>query len=168
MVANQLRGHFGIDDSTFSVRRTRPDDFIVRFTRQEDLDIVLRSPWPAAAPFQLRWRRWSRIIAASVGSFRFRVLVAIKGIPAHARSIDTVQGLLASSCVKPEIAGAEALPGEDDEREIFVAAWCANPNLVPDEMVLAIPEAETVHDGGPPLFLRPWEVIHDEVPALRY
>jgi len=48
MVANQLRGHFGIDDSTFSVRRTRPDDFIVRFTRQEDLDVVLRSPWPAA------------------------------------------------------------------------------------------------------------------------
>ena len=48
MVTNQLRGHFGIDDSTFSVRRTRPDDFIVRFTRQEDLDIVLRSPWPAA------------------------------------------------------------------------------------------------------------------------
>ena len=51
MVTNQLRGHFGIDDSTFSVRRTRPDDFIVRFTRQEDLDVVLRTPWPTAAPF---------------------------------------------------------------------------------------------------------------------
>jgi len=43
-----------------------------------------------------------------------------------------------------------------------------HPDLVPDEMVLAIPELEPVHDGGPPLFLRPWEVIHDEVPALRY
>lgn len=35
-------------------------------------------------------------------------------------------------------------------------------------MVIAVPELEEEHDGGLPLFLRPWEIIHDEVPALRY
>lgn len=33
---------------------------------------------------------------------------------------------------------------------------------------MAILELEEEHDGGPPLYLRPWEVIHNEVPALRY
>lgn len=129
---------------------------------------MLGSHWPASAPFQLCWWRWNRIIAASAGSFRFRVLVAIKGIPSHARSIETAQGLLASSFANPEIADPEMLPDADNERELFVAAWCAHPDLVPDEMVLAIPEPVPKHDGGPPLFLRTWEVIHDEVSTLRY
>jgi hypothetical protein len=34
--------------------------------------------------------------------------------------------------------------------------------------MIAIPELEPEHDGGPPLYLRPWEIIHDEVPVLRY
>lgn len=33
---------------------------------------------------------------------------------------------------------------------------------------MAIPEPEPEHDGGPPLFLRPWEIIHDKVSPLRY
>jgi hypothetical protein len=50
----------------------------------------------------------------------------------------------------------------------FVVAWCTHPDLIPDEKIMAIPEPEEEHDGGPPLYLRPWEVIHDEVAALRY
>ena len=45
---------------------------------------------------------------------------------------------------------------------------CADPDLIPDQKLMAIPEPLPEHDGGPPLFLRPWEIIHDEVPALRY
>ena len=33
---------------------------------------------------------------------------------------------------------------------------------------MAVPEPEEEHDGGSPLYLRPHEIIHDEVPALRY
>jgi hypothetical protein len=33
---------------------------------------------------------------------------------------------------------------------------------------MAVPEKEEEHDGGPLLFLRPWEMIHSEVPAMRY
>jgi hypothetical protein len=50
-----------------------------------------------------------------------------------------------------------------------VAAWCAHPDLIPDEKIMAVPEKEEEeHDGGPLLFLRPWEMIHSEVPAMRY
>lgn len=40
----------------------------------------------------------------------------------------------------------------------FVAAWCAHPDLVPDEMIMAILKPEE-HDGRLPLFLRPHEII---------
>jgi hypothetical protein len=33
---------------------------------------------------------------------------------------------------------------------------------------MAVLEPKEEHDGGPPLFLCPWEIIHDEVPAQRY
>ena len=61
-----------------------------------------------------------------------------------------------------------AINDPDDERELIVAAWCAHPDLMPDEKIMAVLELEEEHDGGPPLFLRPWEIIHDEVLALRY
>jgi hypothetical protein len=34
--------------------------------------------------------------------------------------------------------------------------------------MMVVPESEEGHDGGPPLFLRTHEIIHDDVPALRY
>jgi hypothetical protein len=33
---------------------------------------------------------------------------------------------------------------------------------------MVVPELEEEHDGGPPLFLTPHGIIHDEVPTLRY
>ncbi|CAD6234888.1 unnamed protein product [Miscanthus lutarioriparius] len=162
MVLDHLEEHFGIPDDRVSVRRTRPNDFIVRFSRREDLERVLSAAPPERAPFTLQWRRWSRLIMGLAGAFRFRVLVAMKGIPSHARSKETAQAILGSSCTNVEFANPEALADPDDESELFVAAWCAHPDLIPDEMIMAVPEPEE-HDGGPPLFLRPHEIIHDEI-----
>ncbi|CAD6247774.1 unnamed protein product [Miscanthus lutarioriparius] len=159
MVRDLLGEYFGIADNLVAVHRTKPDDF--RFSRPEDQEMVLSTPWPAAAPFALRWCRWSRLFMASAGAFRYRVLVGMKGIPTHARSSDTAQTILGSSSAWVEITNPDALVDPDDERELFVAAWCAHPDM-------AIPEPEEEHDGGSPLYLRPWEIIHDEVPALRY
>lgn len=53
MVRDQLHVHFGIDDDLYTVHRTRPNDFIVHFSRQEDLEVVLNTLWLAAAPFSL-------------------------------------------------------------------------------------------------------------------
>lgn len=91
----------------------------------------------------------------------------MKGIPSRARSSEVAQTILSSSGAKAEIANPEALSGPDDEHELFVAAWCAHPDLIPDEKIMAVPEPAEAHDGGLPLYLRPHEIIHDEVPALR-
>jgi hypothetical protein len=138
------------------VHRTRPDDFIVRFSHHEDLELVLGTPWPG--------ERHSHC-GGGGGTASF---VSMKGVPSHLRSSEVAQAILGSAGVKAEIAGDDALADPDDEQEMFVAAWCAHPNLIPDEMIIAMPESKDEHDGGSPLYLRPHEIIHDEVPALRY
>lgn len=97
------------------MRRTRPDDFIIRIIDQPDLDVVLSTPSPLGAPFILRWWRWSCLIMGSVGAFKYRVLVGMKGIPSHARSSEVAQVILISSGAKAEITNPEALDDPDDE-----------------------------------------------------
>lgn len=157
MVLEHLGRHYGIAEDRVSVRRTKPDDFIVRFSRVEDLELVLGSAPPPEAQFTLRWRRWSRLFMASAGAFRFRVLVGMKGKPFW------VPPALASTSRTPRRWRTPATSGK-----LFVATWCAHPDLIPDEKIMAVPEWEEEHDGGSPLYLRPHEIIHDEVPALRY
>jgi hypothetical protein len=77
------------------------------------------------------------------------------------------QSILGSAGVKVVFANPDALADPDDERELFVATWCAHPDLIPDEVIMAVSEPEEEHDGGSPLYLRPHEVIHDEVPAAQ-
>jgi predicted flavoprotein YhiN len=69
-----LQEFYDIVEGAVSICRTRSDDFIVRFARQEDLDSVLNHQRPTSAPFALHWRQWSRLIMASMGAFRYRVL----------------------------------------------------------------------------------------------
>jgi hypothetical protein len=104
----------------------------------------------------------------SAGAFWYCVLVGTKGIPVHARSSKVAQKILDSSGTKTEIANPDAFNGPNDKRELFVASWCAHPDLIPNEKIMAVLEPEEEHDGSPPLYLCPWEVIHDEVLALRY
>lgn len=74
--------------------------------------------------------------------------------------------MLGSSCAKIELAPDNAVD-PDDKREMFVAAWCAHPDLIPDEKIVVIPEP-VMHDGRPPLFLREEEMTHSDLPTLRY
>jgi len=107
MVLAHLTQHFGISMDRVTVRRTRPDDFIVRFTQRDDLELVLGTLSPEGAPFALCWRRWSRLIMGFAGAFRFRVLVGMKGIPSHAGSSETAQATLGASSAKVDIANPE-------------------------------------------------------------
>jgi hypothetical protein len=78
MVRDYLRIHFGIVGDAISVQRHDPQDFIVRFSYTEDLEVVLGTPVAReGASFSLIWRRWLRFTNASAGTFTFRVLVGI-------------------------------------------------------------------------------------------
>ena len=140
MVRAHLLESFGLGDDQVFVRRFWQDDFIVRFSRREDLDDVLGTPPLSVGAFTLRWRPWSCLFMASAGAFIFCVLVGMKGIPCHARSLEVVQLILGSACAEVQLAGEGHVSDPDDDREIFAAAWCVHPDLIPDEKILAIPE----------------------------
>lgn len=73
--------------------------------------------------------------------------------------------LLGSSYAEVQLAGADvAGVDEDDDWEYFVAAWCVDPGLIPDEKIVVIPEPK---EPGI-LFLREEEIIHSSLPTLRY
>lgn len=67
------------------------------------------------------------MIKGLTGAFHYHVLIGMKGIPSHALSSEVAQTILGSAGTKVEIANLEALTDPDDERELFVAPWCAHP-----------------------------------------
>lgn len=69
MVSEYLMNYFGFEVATFSVRRHDPEDFIVRFAHQQDLEAVLQTV-VLDPPFRLIWNRWRRTSLAVAGSFQ--------------------------------------------------------------------------------------------------
>ncbi|KAG2535761.1 uncharacterized protein LOC120692501 isoform X1 [Panicum virgatum] len=50
---------------------------------------------------------------------------------------------------------------------LIVVVWCADPDLIPNEAIVRIPErVDTLANNN--LFLRPEEIIHHELPLLHY
>lgn len=92
---------------------------------------------------------------ASAGSFHFRVLVAMKNVPAHARCASVAERILDSSCAGVEVTPPAVVSEEDDR--FFVVAWCIHPRLIPDEKIVVVPEPLVRVDYGA-----------TELPALRY
>ncbi|CAD6251049.1 unnamed protein product [Miscanthus lutarioriparius] len=56
------------------------------------------------------------------------------------------QAILGSSSAKVDIVNPEALSDPDDERKLFVAAWCMHPDLIPNENIMAVLQPEEEHD----------------------
>lgn len=98
--AAALESWYHIEPDDFVVLRYSPEDFLVHFRYQEAMLDVLHAPTLANTPFFLVWRRWRRESMASTGSFRFKVLIAMKGIPAHLWGIPVAERILGYSCAK--------------------------------------------------------------------
>lgn len=103
---------------------------------------------------------------ATAGPFRFRVLLAMRGIPAHLWSLGAAQRILGPSCTGLELASVTA--NQENMEEYLVAAWCIHPDFIPAEMIVAVPETDVPFFVEPPLFLRQHEMIRSEMPGLRY
>ena len=88
-----------------------------------------------------RWRPWTRVSAAVACAFHYRVVIALRNVPAHARTTDTAQRVLGRCCAEVELTNLRDRPLEDD-REYFVFAWCWHPQLIKPEKLLYIPEPD--------------------------
>lgn len=165
MVRSYLATYFGLGDDLVSVRRHEPKDFIVRFARHEDREAVLHTVIQGA-PFCLIWHPWRRTSMASAGSFHFRVLVGMKHVPLHARSLAMAEHILGTACAQLELAPPELIPNDDD-RELFVVAWCLDPIFIPDEKIIFISEPNARVPGNA-LYLDAGEAVLNKLPGLRY
>lgn len=93
------------------------------------------------------------------------MLVELRSIPAHARSINTAHIVLAPACVNLTLAPAHVVG--NDKKRLYAVAWCIHPYLVPTQKLVLIPEPEEPLEPGI-LFLRPEEVIHFKQDVLWY
>ncbi|OQU77416.1 hypothetical protein SORBI_3009G046400, partial [Sorghum bicolor] len=140
-----LRNRFNILRDDVDIRAHEPDDFIVRFRRREDRDRVLASTgWGPLIP--LRWRPWSRQACGVLAEFSLRVVVALRGLPAHARNVAVAQLRLGTCCCEVQVSNVRDRP-IDDDREFFVQAWCKDPSLILPVDSIFIPEP--LLPGGP-------------------
>jgi hypothetical protein len=76
------------------------------------------------------------------------------------------QSKLGTACAHLELAPIEASPQVDD-REFFVATWCLDPRLIPEEKTIFVPEPN-VRVPGNALFLDADEIVLNKLPGLRY
>jgi len=124
-VYSYLRNRFDIQLDVVDVRRHEPEDFVVRFRHRADRDRVMGAT-PGGALMPLVWHPWRRTSGASATAFKFKVLVALRRVPLHARNTDVAQVVLGPSCTDVELIDRRDTP-VDDDREFFVIAWCWHP-----------------------------------------
>jgi len=111
----------------------------------------------------LRFRRWNRLATADGDSMHYRVLLEIRGFPAHAWSATTAQIILGDACAAPE--PTPTTTASADFRRFQTVVWCSDPDLIPNEAVVRIPEKVADPEDNN-LFLRPDEIIHHELRLL--
>ena len=75
----------------------------------------------------------------------------MRGIPSHLWNVAAAQRILGHACAGLEPAQQTAT--QADMSEYFVAAWCVHPDLIPQEMIVAVPELEASFIVEPPLYL---------------
>ena len=122
----------------FTLHRFHPEDFLLVFKEVVVLERVLHAPPLPVADMVLRFRRWRRLASADAESMKFRVLLEMRGIPSHVWSVDTAQRILGDACADP--VPTPATIARRDLRRFQAAAWCVDPDLIPNEVVIRIPE----------------------------
>ncbi|KAG2559162.1 hypothetical protein PVAP13_8NG313968 [Panicum virgatum] len=160
-----IQDNYAIPAKDFTLHQHWPEDFLVVFQNAAVAQRVLDAPPLACPDMVLRFRRWSRLSMGEGETMRYRVLLEIRGFPAHAWSAATAQVVLGEACAVPEPTPSTV--ARADTRRFHTAVWCMDPDRIPNEAFIRIPE-RVPGLGNNPLFLRPDEVIHHHLPLLRY
>lgn len=156
---------FGIPDDSFSIHHNQPEDFLPIFHDVATLNLVHQGSPTPREDLTLQFKRWHRLATAEADSMKFRVLVELRGIPSHAWSAAAAWEVLGDFCACPELT--PAMIARSDLRRFHAVTWCSDPDLIPNVSFLKIPEMRDPNEGAE-LFLRPHEIIHHDLPLLRY
>ncbi|KAG2632020.1 hypothetical protein PVAP13_2NG150358 [Panicum virgatum] len=158
-------GNFGISNDSFSIHHYQPEDFLLIFNDVAALNLVLQGNPTPREDLALQFKRWHRLATAEADSMKFRVLVELRGIPSHAWSAAAAWEVLGDFCACPELTPFTVACS--DLRHFHAVTWCLDPDLIPNVAFLRIPEKKDPNEGAE-LFLQPHEIIHHDLPLLRY
>lgn len=81
-VSDQLSSIYNLLADVFSISHYALEDFLMRFNNHDDLEDILRV-LPIGTPFFLIWKRWCCQSMASAEGLWYKVLLGLKGMPAH-------------------------------------------------------------------------------------
>ncbi|KAI4975240.1 hypothetical protein ZWY2020_048847 [Hordeum vulgare] len=144
--AEAIAAQLNIPRHSFSVHHFHPEDFLIVFATPEFSNSATGAGSMVHQGFELFFRPWIRQAQATARVMRVLVDIMIEAIPYHAWEWETADKILGSSCdiisLAPETASREDL-------SLFkLRSWCRDPNLVPLEKCLWIPEP--VEEAGLP------------------
>ncbi|KAE8821112.1 hypothetical protein D1007_00734 [Hordeum vulgare] len=122
----------------FSVHQFHPEDFPIVFTTAEFRNIAMEAGSVEHQGFELFFRPWLRQAHATARVTRVLVDIMIEGIPSHAWECETTAKILGSSC--DIVSLAPETTSREDLLLFKLRAWCRDPDLVPVEKHLWIPE----------------------------
>jgi hypothetical protein len=95
----------------------------------------------------------------------YKVLLDLVGIPGHLWDVDTAHKIVQSSSLV--IQTTPTTLSMRDMRTSTIVAWCIDPILVPEQVVLVVSDKEAPYiEQG--LFLRPEELIHSMRGMMHY
>ncbi|KAK1663720.1 hypothetical protein QYE76_051879 [Lolium multiflorum] len=97
-VARVLYTSFNLRPGDFTIHRHQPEDFLIIFTSQELKDRLSGDHFIGDASFSLSVRPWCKLAHAGSARLEHRVELALRGIPAQAWQVSTVESLLGHGC----------------------------------------------------------------------
>ncbi|OEL25095.1 hypothetical protein BAE44_0013886 [Dichanthelium oligosanthes] len=129
------------------LRRFGPSSFLLILPSTEAAERVYNGGRPIIInPFiRLHVMRWTRFLHSNAASLPFPVEIELRGIPAHAWEVKTVEQLLSDFCWI-----TDSHLDSDFHRDVFkVVAWCSCPERILAEMELEIVEPVMTAGGEP-------------------
>ncbi|KAI5008556.1 hypothetical protein ZWY2020_009604 [Hordeum vulgare] len=120
------------------VHRFHPEDFLIIFATPEFRNSATGAGSVVHQGFELFFRPWIRQAQATATVMRVLVDIMIEGIPFHAWEWETADKILGSSC--DIISLAPETVSREDLSLFKLRAWCRDPDLVPVEKCMWIPE----------------------------
>ncbi|KAM3332778.1 hypothetical protein ACQJBY_028118 [Aegilops geniculata] len=132
-----LRRQFDLSASAFSIHPRHPEGFLIRFADRETRARVAAAR-VSSRRFRLLLHPWSSIADGEPVCVVFRVDIEIVGIPEHGWHRSSAEILLSPFCLIEHLA-----PKTRDGRDMSVfrlSAWTANPDAIPRDSELLLPE----------------------------
>jgi hypothetical protein len=103
-VQDHLSRFFAIGEGEVQDKRYNRADFLLVFANRQLADRVLHVPPLPQASISLSFHCWNRQAGALFKPFRFKIPLSVTNVPAHVWSVETVQEIVASSCLVSEVS----------------------------------------------------------------